>query len=65
MANFDPDKGDLVTHINAQLNYELQRCLRPHRRFGVTNAPRSFGEKVVSLEAYRRNMERREMAMAA
>ena len=65
VASFDPEKGDLETHITAQLNHELRNCLRPHNRFGVTNAPQSFGEKVISLEAYRNNVERRELAAAA
>ena len=65
VASFDPEKGDLETHIAAQLNHELRNCLHPARRFGVTNAPRNFGGKLVSLEAFQSYMERLDMAMAA
>lgn len=65
VANFDPDKGDLETHITAQLNHELRNCLHPHSRFGVTNTSEDLSGKIISLEVYRSNAERREMAMAA
>ena len=64
VANVDPDKGDLETHITAQLNHELWNCLRPHRRYGITNAPRNFDGKLVSLEAFQSNPERLNLAMA-
>ena len=62
VGSFDPDKGELKTHVTAQLRYELLNCLDPRRRFGVTDAPRSFGREVISFEAYRDSTEQREMA---
>jgi len=64
-GNYDPDKGELETYIMAQLNYELQSCLRPYRRFGVTNAPRDFGGKIISLDAYLACAEVYDQALAA
>jgi len=61
VGSYDPDKGELKTHVMAQLRYELLSCLEPRRRFGVTDAPMSFGREIISFEAYRQ----REMAMAA
>ena len=65
VASFDPEKCELEEYITAQLDCELQDCLHPTRRFGVTDAPRNCGGKVVSLEAYQNGVMRREFAMAA
>ena len=65
VGSFDPDKGKLEAHITAQLRYELQSCLRPSRRFGVTNTHGNFDGKVVSLEDYYGFTAQQEMAMAA
>jgi DNA-directed RNA polymerase specialized sigma subunit len=65
VETFDPDKGDLETHIKAQLRYELLDCRSAYRRYGITNAPKSFGGIIASLDAYRDHMNELELAMAA
>ena len=65
VETFDPDKGDLETHIKAQLRYELLDCRSAYRRFGVTNAPRNLGGVIVSLDEYRDRACARDLAMAA
>ena len=65
VGNYDPDKGDLKVHIMAQLRCELRDCLHPDLRSGMTDTPADFFGKVVSLDAYRSSVFRREAAMAA
>lgn len=65
VGNFDPQKGDLETHIHAQLRHELQRCASAYRRFGITDAPKNMEDKVISFENYRDRTAEREMALAA
>ena len=65
VSGFDPEKGDLETHIMAQLQYAVLNCMSPSRRLGITDAPRGMGDKIVSFEAYRDRAERHEMALAA
>ena len=65
VETFDPDKGDLETHIKAQLRYELLDCRSAYHRFGVTNAPRNLGGVIVSLDEYRDRACARDLAMAA
>ena len=62
VGNYDPHKSNLKTHIMAQLQYELLNCKSAYRRFGVTDAPRDLGSRIVSLDAYRAGMEARECA---
>ncbi len=40
--NFDPDKGNLHTHICCQLKYELLNCKAPYRLTGITGVPANF-----------------------
>ena len=65
VETFDPDKGDLETHIKAQLRYELLDCRSAYHRFGVTNAPRNLGGVIVSLDEYRDRACARDLAVAA
>ena len=65
VETFDPDKGDLETHIKAQLRYELLDCRSAYHRFGVTNAPRNLGGVIVSLDEYRDRACARDLAMVA
>ena len=65
VGSFDPAKGELKAHIMAQLRYELLDCLSAYRMYGITNAPKDFGEKIISFEAYRNRAVEREMALAA
>lgn len=51
VAGFDPEKGELGTHINAQLQYELLNCKDSRSRYGFTGAPRNLRGVVVSLDA--------------
>lgn len=50
VAGFDPEKGELGAHINAQLQYELLNCKDSRRRYGFTCAPRDLRGVVVSLD---------------
>ncbi len=65
VGSFDPAKGELKAHIMAQLRYELLDCLSAYRMYGITNAPKDLGEKIISFEAYRNRAVEREMALAA
>ena len=65
VGSCDPDKDDLEAYIMAQLRCELRNCLHPDHRSGMTNAPADFFGKVVSLDAYRSSVLRREALMAA
>ena len=49
VAGFDPEKGELGTHINAQLQYELLNCKDSRSRYGFTGAPRDLRGAVISL----------------
>ena len=51
VAGFDPEKGKLGAHINAQLQYELLNCKDSRSRYGFTGAPRDLRGTVVSLDA--------------
>ena len=51
VESFDPDKGELAQHINAQLQYELLNCKDSKTRYGFTGAPRDLRGAVISLEA--------------
>ena len=53
VAGFDPEKGELGQHINAQLQYELLNCKDSRSRYGFTCAPRDLRGAVVSLDACR------------
>lgn len=52
VETFDPDKGELTQHINAQLQYELLNCKDSKKRYGFTGAPRDLRGAVISLEDY-------------
>ena len=52
VESFDPDKGELAQHINAQLQYELLNCKDSKKRYGFTGAPRDLRGAVISLEDY-------------
>ncbi len=51
VETFDPAKGELAQHINAQLQYELLNCKDSKTRYGFTGAPRDLRGAVISLEA--------------
>ncbi len=51
VENFDPEKGTLEKHIDAQLQYELLNCKDSRRRYGFTHAPYDLRGVVVSLSA--------------
>ena len=51
VESFDPKKGKLSEHINAQLQYELLSCKDSRRRYGFTGAPRDLRGAVISLDA--------------
>ncbi|MCM1297760.1 MAG: hypothetical protein NC311_19660 [Muribaculaceae bacterium] len=51
VAGFDPDKGRLEQHIDAQLQYEMLSCKDSRQRYGLTNAPYDLRGAVISLEA--------------
>lgn len=42
VETFDPDKGALSQHLNAQLRFELLNCKAPYRLFGMTGLPKEF-----------------------
>ena len=65
VETFDPNKGDLETHIKAQLNYELLDCKSAYHRYGITNAPKNLRGAVVSLDEYRDRVCAPDLAMAA
>ena len=50
VESFDPKKGKLSEHINAQLQYELLSCKDSRRRYGFTGAPRDLRGAVISLD---------------
>lgn len=51
VTGFDPEKGDLGAHINAQLQYEILNCKDSRSRYGFTGAPRDLRGAVVSLDS--------------
>lgn len=51
VETFDPDKGELAQHLNAQLQYEMLSCKDSCRRYGLTGAPCDLRGAVISLEA--------------
>ena len=53
VETFDPAKGKLAQHINAQLQYELLNCKDSRRRYGFTAAPRDLRGAVISLDDFR------------
>lgn len=53
VEGFDPEKGTLEQHIDAQLQYELLSCKDSRRRYGFTGAPRDLRGAVISLDACR------------
>ena len=65
VGSYDPDKGELETHVMAQLRYELLNCKSSYRRFGITDAPNDVEDSIISLEAYRAGAERYDAALSA
>lgn len=53
VEGFDPEKGELGQHINAQLQYELLNCKDSRTLYGFTCAPRDLQGAVISLDACR------------
>ena len=53
VEGFDPEKGTLEQHIDAQLQYELLNCKDSRSRYGLTGAPRDLRGAVVSLSGCR------------
>ena len=51
VEGFDPEKGELGQHINAQLQYELLNCKDSRTLYGFTGAPRDLRGAVISLDA--------------
>lgn len=51
VETFDPEKGELIQHINAQLQYEMLSCKGSQRRYGLTHAPYDLRGAVISLDA--------------
>jgi len=51
VAGFDPQKGELVQHIYAQLQYEMLNCKDSRSRYGFTGVPCDLRGAVISLEA--------------
>ncbi len=51
VEGFDPDKGELEQHINAQLQYEMLNCKDSRSRYGFTGAPYDLRGAVISLDA--------------
>lgn len=49
VEGFDPEKGKLGQHINAQLQYELLNCKDSRTLYGFTRAPRDLRGAVISL----------------
>lgn len=50
--SFDPEKGTLGQHIDAQLQYEMLNCKRPYRLHGVTGLPADYrGGQIISFES--------------
>lgn len=50
VEGFDPEKGTLYQHIDAQLQYELLNCKDSRQRYGFTHAPYDLRGAVVSLD---------------
>ena len=48
---FDPEKGTLAQHIDAQLQYEILNCKDSRNRYGFTDAPHDLRGAVVSLSS--------------
>lgn len=56
VETFDPDKGELSQHLNAQLRFELLNCKEPARLYGMRGAPRDFrGDNIISFESIQEN----------
>ena len=51
VESFDPEKGKLGQHIDAQLQYEILNCKDSRNRYGFTGAPRDLRGAVVSLSS--------------
>ena len=51
VESFDPEKGKLDQHIDAQLQYEILNCKDSRNRYGFTGAPRDLRGAVVSLSS--------------
>jgi len=51
VETFDPEKGELSQHINAQLRYEMLSCKGSKRRYGLTHAPYDLRGAIISLDA--------------
>lgn len=53
VEGFDPEKGELGQHINAQLQYELLNCKDSRTLYGFTGALCDLRGVVISLDACR------------
>lgn len=52
--SFDPEKGTLEQHIDAQLQYEMLNCKRPYRLHGITGLPADYrGGQIISFDSIR------------
>lgn len=52
--SFDPEKGTLEQHIDAQLQYEILNCKRPYRLHGITGLPADYrGGQIISFDSIR------------
>ena len=52
VGTFDPEKGTLEQHLNAQLQFEMLNCKDPIRLHGMRDVPRDFrGDKIISFES--------------
>ena len=55
---FDPAKGELETHIYAQLKYGLLNCKEVRRLTGITDAPKDFRKgNIISIDAIREDSD--------
>ena len=50
VTGFDPEKGELGQHINAQLQYEILNCKDSRQRYRFTGAPYDLRGAVISLD---------------
>lgn len=64
VEDYEPDKGAITDHIDAQLHEEIFDCAGGCRRFGMTDAPADISTRIISLEAYL-DAEEYEPALAA
>lgn len=66
VETFDPDKGDLEQHIDAQLQYEMLNCKAARTLTGVTHAPTDFRrDSIISLSAIHEDSPLYEQLVAA